>query len=170
MSGWVEAFIVIAAIAIVVQAAILTAMAIQVRTSLTAFTRIATQLQTRIDPILVRTNRILEDSEGRIASVMGDASEVTRLARGQAQRLDRVFTDTIDRLRTQLLRVDQILSGALEVIDEAGTTVRRKLWEPVHKATAVLRGLQAGLDFIRNARGPRPPASDAVNEDEELFI
>jgi len=170
MSGWVEAFIVIAAIAIVVQAAILVAMAIQVRTSLESFTRIATQLQARIDPILLRTNRILEDSEGRIASIMGDASEVTRLARGQAQRVDRVVTDTLDRLRVQILRADQILTGALEVIDEAGSTVRKKLWEPVHKATAVLRGLQAGLDFIRNVRGPRSPASDAVSEDEELFI
>jgi len=40
----------------------------------------------------------------------------------------------------------------------------------VHKATAVLRGLQAGLEFIRNARSGRPPASDTVREDEELFI
>ena len=170
MSGWVEAFIVIAAIAIVIQAAILAAMAVQVRAAVENFTRIATQLQTRIDPILLRTNRILENSEDRIASIMSDASEVTRLARGQAQRLDRVFTDTIDRLRIQILRADQILTGALEVIDEAGTTVRKKLWEPVHKATAVLRGLQAGLDFIRNARGLQPSSSDAVSEDEELFI
>jgi hypothetical protein len=170
MAVWVNAFIVIAALAIVVQAAVLVAMAIQVRSSLQDFTRIATQLQTRIDPILLRTNRILEDSEGRIASIMGDASEVTRLARGQAQRVDRVVTDALDRLRVQILRADQILTGALEVIDEAGSAVRKKLWEPVHKATAVLRGLQAGLDFIRNVRGARSPASDAVSEDEELFI
>jgi hypothetical protein len=170
MSGWVEAFIVIAAIAIVIQAAILVAMAVQMRTAVQNFTRIATQLQGRIDPILLRTNRILENSEDRIASIMSDASEVTRIARGQAQKVDRVFTDTVERVRIQILRADQILTGALEVIDEAGTTVRRRLWEPVHRATAVLRGIQAGLDFIRNARGPRTPASDAVREDEELFI
>src|SRR6202167_4300500 len=165
MSGWVEAFIVIAAVAIVIQAAMLVAMALSVRNAVANFTRIATQLQTRIDPILLRTNRILENSEDRIASIMNDASEVTRLARGQAQRLDRVFTDTIDRLRIQILRADQILTGTLEVIEEAGTTVRQKLWGPVHKATAVLRGLQAGLEFIRNARSPKSPASDAVRED-----
>jgi hypothetical protein len=154
----------------VIQAAILVAMAVQMRVALQNFTRIATQLQARLDPILLRTNRILEDSEDRIASIMSDASEVTRIARGQAQKLDRVFTDTVERVRIQILRADQILTGALEVIDEAGSTVRRRLWEPVHRATAVLRGIQAGLDFIRNARGPRPPASDTVREDEELFI
>jgi hypothetical protein len=170
MSGWVEAFIVIAAIAIVIQAAILVAMALQMRTAVQNFTRIAIQLQAKVDPILLRTNRILENSEDRIASIMGDASEVTRIARGQAQKLDRVFTDTIDRVRIQILRADQILTGTLEVIEEAGSTVRQKLWGPVHKATAVLRGLQAGLEFIRNARSGRAPASDTVREDEELFI
>ena len=170
MSGWVEAFIVIAAIAIVIQAAILVAMAVQMRTAVQNFTRIANQLQAKIDPILLRTNRILENSEDRIASIMGDASEVTRIARGQAQKLDRVFTDTIDRVRIQILRADQILTGTLEVIEEAGSTVRQKLWGPVHKATAVLRGLQAGLEFIRNTRSGRAPSSDTVREDEELFI
>jgi len=170
MSGWVEAFIVIAAIAIVIQAAILVAMAVQMRTAVQNFTRIALQLQAKIDPILLRTNRILENSEDRIASIMDDASEVTRIARGQAQKIDRVVTDSIDRVRIHILRADQILTGTLEVIEEAGSTVRQKLWGPVHKATAVLRGLQAGLEFIRNARSGRPPASDTVREDEELFI
>ena len=99
MSGWVEAFIVIAAIAIVVQVAILLALVLQVRVAIQNFTRIASQLQARIDPILLRTNRILEDSEDRIASIMSDAAELTRVARSQAQKVDRVFTDTLDRLR-----------------------------------------------------------------------
>src|ERR1700722_12468674 len=117
MSGWVEAFIVIAAVAIVIQAAILVGMFVQVRMAVQNFTRIATELQAKIDPILLRTNRILENSEDRIASIMSDASEVTRIARGQDQKLDRVFTDTIDRVRIQILRADQILTGTLEVIE-----------------------------------------------------
>ena len=66
MSGWLEVFIVVATIAIVIQMAILLAMFFQLQAAIRNFTRIATQLQTRIDPILVRTNRILEDSEDRI--------------------------------------------------------------------------------------------------------
>src|SRR5271170_7230759 len=81
MSGWVEAFIVIAAVAIVVQMAILVAMFVQLKMSMQEFTRIANDLQGRVDPILLRVNRILEDSEGRISSVMGDTAEITRLAR-----------------------------------------------------------------------------------------
>lgn len=166
MPGWVDAFIVIAGIAIVIQMAILAAMFFQLQAAIKNFTQIATQLQARLDPILVRTNRILEDSEDRIRSIMGDAAEVTRVARGQAQKVDRIFTDAVERLRLQIVRADQILTGTLEVVEEAGSTIRDKVWTPINRVSAVLKGVKAGIDFIRGQRGPQ---SD-VTEDEELFI
>ena len=168
MSGWLEAFIVIATIAIVIQMAILLAMFVQMRIAVRQFTRIAMQLQARIDPILLRTNRILEDSEDRIRSIMGDAAELTRLARSQAQKVDRVFTDAVERLRVQVIRADQILTGTLEVIEDAGSTFKSKLWQPFQQASAVLKGVKAGLDFIRGQK--RRPEPDSVTQDEELFI
>jgi hypothetical protein len=167
MSGWLEAFIVVATLAIVIQMGILLAMFLQLRSAIGSFTRIATQLQARLDPILTRTNRILEDSEERIASIMGDGAEIARLARGQAQKVDRVFTDMVERLRIQVVRADHILTGALEVIEETGTAFRSKVWKPVHQASAVLKGIKAGLEFIRSGR---KPDSDAATQDEELFI
>jgi ABC-type transporter Mla subunit MlaD len=168
MSGWVEAFVVIAAVAIVIQMAILTAMFVQMRAAVQQFTRIATQLQSRIDPILLRTNRILEDSEDRIRSVMSNAAELTEIARGQAQKVDRVFTDAVERLRVQIIKADQILTGTLEVIEQAGSTFRAKLWQPFHQASAVLKGVKAGIDFIRGQR--QRPESGSAMQDEELFI
>jgi len=41
------------------------------------------------------------------------------LARGQAQKIDRVFTDAADRLRGQLVQADRILTGTLEAIEDA---------------------------------------------------
>jgi len=167
MSGWLEAFIVVATFAIVIQMAILLAMFVQLRSAIGTFTRIASQLQARLDPILVRTNRILEDSEERIASIMGDGAEIARVARSQAQKVDRVFTDLVERLRIQVVRADHILTGTLEVIEETGSTFRSKVWKPVHQASAVLKGIKAGLEFIRSGKRPE---SDAATQDEELFI
>jgi 5-hydroxyisourate hydrolase-like protein (transthyretin family) len=169
MSGWVEAFIVIAAIAIVMQMAVMLAMLLQLKNSLEHFTRLSTDLQGRIDPILTRINRILEDSEGRISSVMGDTAEITRLARSQAQKIDRVFTDTIERLQIQVIRADQILTGAMEVVDEAGTKFRNTLWGPIRHASAVMKGIKVGLDMLRRQQGGAVE-SDVASQDEELFI
>ncbi len=170
MSGWVEFFIMVAAIAIVVQMVILLAMFLQLKTSILEFTRIANELQGRVDPILTRINRILEDSEGRLSSVMGDAAEITRLARGQAQKMDRIVTETIERLRIQVIRADQILTGALEVVDEAGSKFRNTLWGPIRQASAVMKGIKVGLDILRNQQERRPESDAAAEEDEELFI
>jgi hypothetical protein len=169
MSGWLQAFIVVATVAIVIQMAILVAMFIQMRTTAQQFSRIAADLQARIDPILVRASHILEDSEVRIASIMADASEVTRVARSQAQKVDRVFTEAIERLRMQVVHIDHLLTGTLEVIEEAGSKVRKTIWEPVHQVSAVLKGIMAGLDFFRTQQRIRPN-SDSEHQDEELFI
>jgi DNA anti-recombination protein RmuC len=169
MSGWLEAFIVIAAVAIVLQTFILLTMAVQMRASVERLLKITTELQSKVDPILTRTARILEDSEDRIASIMGDAAEITRVARSQAQKVDRVFTEAVERLRIQVIRADQILTGALEVIEDAGSKFRKTVWGPVHQASALLKGLKAGLDFLRGQNN-RPGESDAARQDEELFI
>lgn len=169
MNVWIEAFIVIAAVAIVVQMAILLGMYLQMKTAIEKFTAITTDVKTRVDPILLRIDRILEDSEDKIASITSDTAEITRLARGQAQRIDRVFTDSLERLRVQVIRADQILTGALEVIEDTGTRVRKTLWAPVQQVSAVLRGVKVGIDVLRGAQGRRGE-SDGAPQDEELFI
>ena len=112
-------------------------------------------------------NHILEDSEDRIASIMGDAAEITRMARGQAQKMDRVFTDAVERLRIQVIRADQILTGTLEVIEDAGSKFRKTVWGPVQQASALIKGLKVGLDF---SAATNRPDSDSTPQDEELFI
>ncbi|HXN74275.1 MAG TPA: hypothetical protein VN861_17140 [Candidatus Acidoferrales bacterium] len=169
MNPWVEAFIVIAAIAIVIQMGILLSMLVTMKGAIEKFSGIASDLQSRIDPILLRTNRILEDSEDKIASIMSDGAEVTRMARGQAQKIDRVFTDSLERLRIQVIRADQILTGALEVIEDTGTKVRNTLWGPVHQVSAVLKGVKVGIDVLRGVQG-RKAEPDGAPQDEELFI
>jgi type IV secretory pathway VirB2 component (pilin) len=90
------------------------------------------------------------------------------LARGQAQKVDRVLTETLDRLRIQLIHADQMMTGALDTVEDAGTTVKRSVLGPVRQATAVIRGVKAGIDVLRN----RQRSSDGSGEspDEGLFI
>jgi hypothetical protein len=169
MSGWTEAFIVIAAVAIVMQMAIMLGMYLQFRDMNQHIKRVTTDLETRVNPILLRINRILDDSQDRISSIVGDAAEVTRIARGQAQKVDRVFTDAVDRLRVQVIRADHLLTGALEVLEDTGSKVRRTVTGPITQVTAVLKGIKVGLDFIRGQQHHRR-RSDAPTQDEELFI
>ena len=122
-------------------------------------------LNARITPILSRVQLLVEDVSPRISGIVADASELTRLARGQAQKVDRILTETLERLRLQLIHVDQILTGAMEAVEEAGSKLRQTVWGPVVKATALVRGIQTGLEFFRavrsgtRTRGPAPASS-----------
>jgi hypothetical protein len=169
MPSWMAVFVVVATIAIIVQMGILVAMYVQFRTTTRQMYQIASDVQRKIDPILIRVNRVLENSEEKISSIVTDAAEMTRTARAQAQKVDRVVTEALDRMRAQIVRVDTILTGALETIEDAGVKFRRSFLGPLQNASAVLRGIKTGIDFIRGQRGSKP--SEARQEqDEELFI
>lgn len=169
MPGWMEAFVIVATLAIVAQMGILVVMYLQFRETTRQLHQITSDLQRKIDPILVRVNRILENSEEKLSSIVTDAAEMTRTARLQAQKVDRVVTEALDRMRAQIVRADTILTGALETIEDAGIKFRRSFLGPLQNASAVLKGIRTGIDFLR---GQRTGKSREVRQeqDEELFI
>lgn len=167
MNGWIIAFFAIATIAIVMQTLILAGMYRAFRETSTELRRVVDDLHRKVDPILGRINRVLENSEDKITSIVGDAAEMTRLARGQAQKVDRVVTEALERMRAQIIRADVIITGTLEAIEDAGLKLRRSVLGPLQQASAVLRGIKTGIDFIRGQRGARV---EQERQDEELFI
>ena len=113
---------------------------------------------------------LVEDAQPKISSMMSDAAEITRVARNQVQRVDRVMVEAVDRLRMQLVHADQILTGALETVEDTGAKLRSTLWGPVQSVSALVRGIQAGMEFYRGMRTGRPPETPAEQPDESLFI
>ena len=169
MQTWMPFFVAVTALAVVLQALILLALYIEVRRTTKQLTHTVNDLHTRLSPILVRVQILLEDSQPRITEMLADVSHIVHLTRGQAQRVDRIFTDTLERLRGQLVHGDRILTGVLEALEEFGSKVRHTVWGPVYKASAVLKGFKVGLDFFRNRRQAQENPAEPQTE-EELFI
>ena len=167
MQTWVPVFIVIACVAIIFQTIMILAMFIAIRRMGQRAEKIADELQARITPILTRVQALVDDAQPKISSIMADATEITRTARSQVQRVDRVMVEAVDRLRLQLIHADQILTGALETVEETGAQIRRTIWRPVQSVSALVRGIQVGLEFLRNRRVPQ---DGAEQPDESLFI
>ena len=162
---WIAIFIVVAATAIVMQAFVMLGMYLQIKKTSEQVKTLGTELQAKINPVVSKVDNILEDSEERISSLMGDAAEITRMARGQAAKVDRILNDSLERLRVQIIRADQILTGALEVVEDAGSRVRKTVAGPVIQASAVLHGIKTGIDFLRGRA-----SKETVGTDDELFI
>jgi hypothetical protein len=170
MQIWLILFIVVAMVALIVQAVILTALFFEVRRTTENVNRLSSDLQSRIGPILTRVQILLDDTQPKISSMVNDASHIVYLARGQAQKIDRVFTDAADRLRGQLMHADRILTGTLEAVEDAGAKFSHSFWRPVQKASALVQGIKVGLDLLRSRRGRRRGDDSREQQEEELFI
>lgn len=177
MQVWLEIFSIVAALALVVQVVILTVLLFQMRRTTENINRLVTEMQSRMGPILTRVQILLDDTQPKIASMVNDASHMVYLARGQAQKVDRVFTEAADRMRGQLVHMDRIMSAALESIEDAGLNFKNSFWAPMQKASALVQGIKVGIDLLRSRRRswdgrterrrdepPREP------QEEELFI
>lgn len=171
MQVWLEFFSIVAAIALIVQVAILTALFFEVRRTTSNVNRLSSDLQSRVGPILTRLQILLDDTQPKISTMVSDASHIVYLARGQAQKVDRVFTEAADRLRGQLVHADRILTGTLEAVEEAGSQFKHSFWRPVQKASALVQGIKVGLDLLRSRRGSRSRGDEPrESQEEELFI
>jgi hypothetical protein len=170
MQIWLVLFIIVAMVALVVQIVILTLLFFEVRRTTENVNRLTSDLQSRIGPILTRVQILLDDTQPKISSMVNDASHIVYLARGQAQKIDRVFTDAADRLRGQLNHVDRILTGTLEAVEDAGVKFKHSFWRPVQKASALVQGIKVGLDLLRSRRGRRSGDEPREQQEEELFI
>jgi hypothetical protein len=171
METWLMVFSIVASIALIVQGAMLVLLFFEIRETNRKMNNFVGDLQTRVGPIMTRVQILLEDAQPRISNMIADASQVVYLARGQAQKMDRVLTDASDRLHGQLNHVDRILTGALEAVEDAGTQFRQKVWGPMHKASALVQGIKVGLDILRSRRrNDHRRDEPSEQQEEELFI
>lgn len=171
MESWMPLFVIVTALAVVLQAVILIALFVQMRRTAAIVARTVSDLNTKITPLIARVQVVVEDISPRISGIVADAAEITRLARSEAQKADRILSEALERLRMQLIHVDHILTGAMEAVEDAGSRMRQSVWAPVVKATAVLRGVQAGIDFFRNnRRRDNGVESSGEQQDEGMFI
>jgi hypothetical protein len=169
METWVAVFVIVAAVAIVLQAGLLMAMFFQTRRTMDRMERFTSDLESRLGPILSRVQVLLEDTQPKISEMVADAAHVVYLARAQAQKVDRVFTEASDRLRGQVVRADRILTGALEAVEDAGSKFSHGVWRPVQKVSALVQGIRVGLDLLRSRRAGRR-REEPLEQEEELFI
>ena len=161
MNGWITAFVVVVTVEIVLQTLILAGVYYGFRQASRTVNRVIDELQRKLDPILFRLARVLEKSEDKISSTVRYVAERTRLARGRTQTIDQIVSETLERVRLEIIRVDAMLTVALETVEGTGVRMRRSVLGPFPEVSARSRSIRTGIDFIRRQSVPRgQPARD----------
>ena len=139
-----ELFLGIIAFAVVVMAAIQVAAIVAGIRLARRVDQLATQLDLEINPLIAN-----------LSALSSEAARAAALAAKQAERLDKVFGEMVDR-------VDKTLAVAQEFITG-----------PARQGMAIMSGVKAVIDSfrgIREASRRRNAPRSAIDEEESLFI
>ena len=123
-------------------------------------------------PVLRAAREMLVESKEKLNLVSQNLVEISQLTKQQVTRFDGVMSDVSDRLRLQVIRLDQLMSNTVARVEETTELVQNNIVKPVRELSAILAGVRTGLEYLlrRNrSRADRPAAAQATQE-EELFI
>jgi hypothetical protein len=171
METWMPYFVVLATIAIVVQAIILISLFVQLRRTAARLEQVVADVNVRLAPILSRAQFLLEEISPRISGIASDAARISNLALAQAEQFDSVLSETIERLRSQIVHIDRMVTGTVDVVEETGSRLKHAILGQVADATALVRGIKAGLEYYRASQSGRQRAeSRSESQDQGMFI
>jgi ElaB/YqjD/DUF883 family membrane-anchored ribosome-binding protein len=172
-NGVLTAFVIITALAVVMQACILLVMAIGARKTQTQAMAIVEELRASLTPILATTRQVLEDSAPKIKNITANLEHGSEVLRDQSDNLQAAMNDVVSRSRRHVEHADMIVAEALDTVDQTRASVSHLLAQPLKWATAITNGLRAGLENYmgrKRANGEGYATHAAYEpESEEIF-
>ncbi len=116
---------------------------------------IADIVEQRTGPMLDKTNQLLHELAPKVQSFSENAEQISSTVRAKVDELAVTvgeLNDTVrefnGRTRTQVARVDGIVSDALGATEEISQTVQNGIKAPVRQIAGIIAGLKAGIETL----------------------
>lgn len=165
----IAAFVIVAAVAIVLQTGILFALYKALRESSTRIEGIAGRIEKQATPLLATAHTILEDARPKIAEITTNLVESTATMREHVAQVGEATTEIVERVRLQAVRLDEFVTGAANKLEATSEMIQTSVLSPMRRVRAIVQALSAGLNFLRAHRAHKKAGATEV-EDEEMFI
>jgi methyl-accepting chemotaxis protein len=161
-------FTIIAALAVVLQAVAMVGVYKAIRAMHGEVSRIRTDLEQRFDPLIDSVTQMITDARDPLDVAISNLAEISKTVRDSAQSIDQALNEVLDKFRTQVHRVDQTVSDLIDKVQTTSAVVQRSVAGPVQEIAALMKGVQAGMDFILARR--RAGQASETTQDEQMFI
>jgi ABC-type transporter Mla subunit MlaD len=157
------AFVIISAIALLIQAGFLFGM---YKTAKTMEEKIV-PLMPKVNALLDTTKTTVEQSKKQIIDITTKANDILDSAKRQLAQVEGVVTDASSRAKVQMERVEMVLDDTMSRAHETVATVHNGVMRPLREVNGIAVGIKTALAHL--ARGGRPSVAQATS-DEEMFI
>ena len=148
-------FIGLTAFAILLQAGILLGMYLALRKTSQHVETIATEVKTKVLPIMEQARATLTEVRPKIQSITDNLQQSTNVVRDQVTRMDATVNDVVDRARLQVIRADELLTRTLDRVEQTSDMVHKTVVSPVRQLSGLMEGITVGLQFLFSGRGRR---------------
>jgi ElaB/YqjD/DUF883 family membrane-anchored ribosome-binding protein len=156
------AFVIIAAIALIIQAAML----VGIYKSSRALQQNVQRLMPQIERVLEISRQTIEDGRKQIAEITAKTSEILETTRKQVHRIDAFMDDASVRARVQFDRAEMVLDDAMGRTQRTLAMVERGILKPIVQVQGVAAGLKSAITVLLRGR----PNPEEAHSDEEMFI
>jgi hypothetical protein len=150
MADWVmPLFAIVVAVALLMETLVIAVMFIALRRLTGRIEKLTDRVQGRVFPLISQFQVRIDEVQPRISDAVFQATGLVHSARKQAERTDRVITETTERLRIKLVQADQTITGSLELVEDTGSRIRRAVLAPFRSIKALTAGIQTGINVYR---------------------
>jgi ElaB/YqjD/DUF883 family membrane-anchored ribosome-binding protein len=156
------AFVIIAAVALIIQAAMLAGI---YKTS-RGLQENVQRLLPKIEGVLETSRQTIDDSRKQIADITSKTSEILETTRQQVHRIDEFLNDAASRARVQMDRAEMVLDDAMIRTQRTVAVVEGGILKPIVQIQGVAAGIKTALTFLLRGR----PNPEDAHSDEEMFI
>lgn len=156
-------FVIVAAVALVIQAGML----FGVWKSTRAMQQTVTRMAPKVELLVESSRTALEEGRASMKQITSRTTEILDITQRQLNRLEEVLEDVTQRTRVQLDRAELVVDDAMTRAQETIAVVHTGIMKPIREINAVATGVRAAIHFFM--RGGRP-APDEATADEEMFI
>lgn len=166
-NGPLTAFVIVTAIAVVLQMAILLGMFLAVRKTSAKMESLAEEVKTKVLPSAELAHSMMSEMRPKIETLVDNVSVSTTMMRTQLERIDATLTDIVDRTRLQVIRADEFVTNTMDKLEETRDAVQRTVVSPVRHLSGLMHGVTVGLETLFSRHRDREAVSLPR---DEMFI
>ncbi len=163
-------FVIVAAVAIVLQMVIMFALYRAMKQTAARVEGIAGRVEQQTAPVLILANAILEDAQPKVAEITSNLAETTATLRAHVSQVAEATGEIVERARLHAARVDEFVGNTMDKLENATELLETRVLTPVRRVQAIISAVTTGLGFLRNSRGQRKARAARAGHDEEMFI
>jgi len=160
--------LILVALAVLMQAGVTVAIWLAVRKVPGQVEAVRADFKQRFDPLTQSITEIVSNAREPLRTLTTNLAEISLMLRERTSDVDGLVAELVDRSRAQVIRMDRMVSDLVQKVETTSDAVQRGVLGPIQEVSAVIKGMQAGLDYLFSRR--RSTRSSETVQDEQLFI